>query len=78
MLKPQFCKKYLNEYTKEDIPQLVDELKSTTSTRNTMGGAMYWNILNDEACAIGNRLTELGMARPEVAKIIGEDNFHRF
>lgn len=57
-----------------DIERIRTALKNTVSARNQMGGALYWNILNEEACLIGSRLVDLGEKSEEVQAIIGKAN----
>jgi hypothetical protein len=61
--------------TCEDKAKMLEALKNTVNTRNAMGGQMYWNMLNDEACAIASRLLRLGHPREELTSLLGEGNF---
>lgn len=63
----------VNECT--DTAELWKALESAVHTRNQMGGAMWWNVLNDEACAIGRRLLELGEDRAKIGEVIGAGNY---
>lgn len=57
------------------VEQGLEELRNTVKSRNAMGGAMYWNILNDDCCTIRNELLSIGGNREEIADIIGRGNF---
>jgi len=50
-------------------------LRSIVCTRNRMGGALYWNVSNDEACQVANHALKLGVAYDEIAEILGQENF---
>ena len=47
-------------------------LKKHVSIRDEMGGAMYWNALNDECCTIANKLKDIGANKDEISQILGE------
>lgn len=55
--------------------ELMNELKDHVKLRNQMGGVMYWNILNDECCSLGNKCANLGCDRTEIGNILGKSNF---
>jgi hypothetical protein len=55
--------------------ELISKLKDTAKLRNQMGGAMYWNILNDDCCEIANKCIAAGCDRQEIEKILGEGTF---
>jgi hypothetical protein len=55
----------------ESLDELMAELKEHVSLRNQMGGALYWNIINDECCQIANKCQALGGDRQEISKILG-------
>lgn len=59
----------------DDIKSGMAKLRSRVETRDQMGGALYWNILNDEACAIATKLVHLGVPRAELADILGAGNY---
>lgn len=52
---------------KED---LMAELKDHIEVRNQMGGALYWNILNDECMEIAKKCIGLGADRGEIGNIL--------
>ena len=60
------------EETKEE---LFEKLKKRVSMRNQMGGALYWNILNDECCQIANNCLAAGLNRSEIESILGDGTF---
>jgi hypothetical protein len=62
----------LNKMSKEEV---FEQLKKSVGIRNQMGGAMYWNILNDECCAIANKCIALGVDRSEITSLLGEGNY---
>jgi hypothetical protein len=53
----------------------IRALKEAVEIRDKMGGAMYYNILNDDCCSIANKLTSMGANREEVGKILGKGSF---
>ena len=55
--------------------KLMDELKEHVRVRDTMGGSLYRNVMNDECCAIATRCARLGCDRAEIAKTLGRGNF---
>jgi hypothetical protein len=44
-------------------------LKWKVNTRDQMGGAMYWNILNDECCDLANKLVSMGCDRAKITEV---------
>jgi len=59
----------------ETLEEGIDKLKQAVSARNQMGGAMYFNMLNDDCCEIGNKLLSMGANKKEIGEIIGEENY---
>jgi hypothetical protein len=55
--------------------QGIEKLKQAVEIRDKMGGAMYFNMLNDDCCEIANRLTAMGADKKEIGNIIGKDNY---
>ncbi len=53
----------------------LEELKEHVKVRDQMGGALYWNILNDECCQIANKLASLGVNRAAIVQILGPGNY---
>lgn len=53
----------------------LKQLEKAVEIRDQMGGAMHWNILNDDCCTIANELVRLGANRQELGDIIGQGNF---
>lgn len=54
----------------------IQSLKDKVNLRDKMGGAIYWNILNDECCQLANKCIELGCDRTEVSAILGLGTFY--
>ena len=57
-----------NEFTTVD--EGLEKLKDAVKLRNQMGGALYWNILNDDCLAMAAKLMEMGVEQDELVKII--------
>lgn len=55
--------------------QGLDELRKRVDIRNRMGGALYYNILNDECCQLATSCARLGCNREEIKKILGPGTF---
>lgn len=55
--------------TKEDG---IKNLKEAVELRDKMGGAMYWNMMNDDCVEIANKVRRLGAADSEISAILGE------
>lgn len=53
----------------------LETLKGLVKTRNAMGGAMYFNMLNDDCCELAGKLKTMGADYEELATIIGRSNF---
>ena len=58
----------------QDMEEVLYALHQTVSIRNQMGGDLYWNIANDQACKIGGHAVSLGADRNEIRGIIGHAN----
>ncbi len=54
---------------------LLNELKEKANLRDQMGGALYFNILNDECCQIANKCLTAGCDKVEIEAILGKGNF---
>jgi hypothetical protein len=54
----------------ETVEQGIEKLKEAVELRNKMGGALYYNILNDDCCDIANKLFEMGADKEEIQKIM--------
>lgn len=63
---------YLSFQT-ETLPERIEELKKAVETRDKMGGAMYWNILNDDCFEMADKLVAQGADKYEIANIIGAE-----
>jgi len=48
-------------------------LKEAVDLRDKMGGAMYWNMMNDDCVEIANKLRRIeGVTTEEISGILGE------
>ncbi len=59
----------------ETIEEGITRLKQVVQTRDAMGGAMYFNIMNDDACELANQLLQRGADGTQLADIVGKENF---
>lgn len=60
------------EYMNFDtVEKGLENLKFVTSTRDQMGGALYWNILNDRCIKIADKLYSMGASREQISAILG-------
>jgi hypothetical protein len=48
-----------------------EKLRKAIEIRDSMGGAMYYNICNDDCAELANKLVAAGADRKEVSAIIG-------
>lgn len=55
-----------------DLEDGMKKLKENIASRNKMGGAMYWNIINDDCSLIANKCLELGGDRTEINSLLKE------
>lgn len=60
----------------ETIEQGIERLKEAVNIRDGMGGAMYWNILNDDCCELASQLRRRGADREVLHNILGKENAH--
>lgn len=56
--------------TFETKEQGLEKLKEAVALRNKMGGALYWNIVNDDCMKIANRLWGMGATSSEIQAIL--------
>jgi len=54
----------------ESKEELLNELKEHVRVRDTMGGALYWNVVNDECRQIARRCAALGADGAEIEQIL--------
>ena len=47
----------------------MEKLKQAVELRDSMGGALYWNICNDDCKEIYRKLLGMGVSRSELNKI---------
>lgn len=53
------------------IEEGFEKLKSAVSTRNMMGGAMYYNICEEDCLKIADKLSSVGADKLAIAEIGG-------
>lgn len=56
--------------TFETKEQGLEKLKETVAIRNNMGGALYWNIVNDDCLEIADKLFDMGVSMSEIQEIL--------
>lgn len=56
--------------TFETKEQGLEKLKETVAIRNQMGGALYWNIVNDQCLEIADKLSYMGVSSAELREIL--------
>lgn len=59
----------------ETIEEGLERLKKTVGIRDEMGGSLYFNIMNDDACQLASRLSARGADRKIISEILGAGNF---
>lgn len=53
------------------IEKGIEELKRAVDLRNSMGGAMYYNILNEDVLRIADKLIGMGAEKSQLESIMG-------
>lgn len=53
------------------IEKGIEELKRAVDLRNSMGGAMYYNMLNEDVLRIADKLIDMGADKPKLEGIMG-------
>lgn len=53
----------------------LTKLKEAVNLRNQMGGALHWNMVNDDCIEIANRLKDMGVLRSEIENILGGEGY---
>lgn len=48
----------------------LEKLKDAVRLRNQMGGALYWNIMNDDCHEMASRLLGMGVERDVLTGIL--------
>lgn len=48
----------------------LEKLKDAVRLRNQMGGAMYWNMLNDDCLMMSEKLMGMGVPRADLVDIL--------
>ena len=59
----------LDEIKQMDQEGAINFLKQAVKLRNSMGGALYWNIVNDDCIAIANICLFKGCTDKEIEDI---------
>lgn len=54
----------------DNIETGLQKLKDAVSLRNKMGGALYYNILNDDCNEIASKLRNMGADADEIIAIL--------
>jgi len=49
----------------------VEKLKKAVDTRNKMGGALYWNVCEEDCLRLADKLTAAGADKQTIAAIGG-------
>lgn len=55
--------------------ELLKELQKAVDIRDSMGGALYWNICNDDCCELAGICLSRGCNRLDLEKILGAGTF---
>lgn len=50
----------------------MEKLRKYVSIRNVMGGALYWNIVNDDCLRLADALYPAGADRNEIESILNK------
>ena len=53
------------------IEKGIEELKRAVDLRNSMGGAMYYNMLNEDVLRIADKLISMGAEKSQLESIMG-------
>lgn len=53
----------------------IERLKQTVQIRDSMGGAMFFNMMNDDACELATQLYRRGVNKSVLSEIVGTNNF---
>ena len=48
----------------------LEKLKDAVRLRNQMGGAMYWNMLNDDCLMMAEKLMGMGVPKADLVDIL--------
>lgn len=54
----------------ETIEEGIEELEKAVSTRNSMGGAFYYNMLNEDVLRIADKLIDMGADKSQLEDIM--------
>lgn len=53
------------------IEEGIEKLKKAVSTRNQMGGALYFNVCEEDCLKIADKLSSMGASKLSIATIGG-------
>lgn len=53
----------------------IEQLKAAVAIRDKMGGALYYNIMNDDCVEIANKIQSRFGRKAEIGDILGEGNY---
>lgn len=56
--------------------EVINDLKDKVKLRDSMGGNLYYNVINDECCRLANKCMALGADRKQISKILGDGTFY--
>ena len=60
----------------ETLEEGMSNLRQVVHTRDTMGGSLYWNALNEDACEIASKVSKMKDAdKVLIGNILGIGNF---
>ncbi|MDD2564083.1 MAG: hypothetical protein PHU27_07710 [Salinivirgaceae bacterium] len=59
------------EITYTTVEEGIKKLRERVNIRDQMGGALYWNVFNDECMCLGDRLIDDGADGNLIAEIGG-------
>jgi hypothetical protein len=60
----------------EEQTALFEALKKKVNLRDSMCGALYWNVMNDECCKLANKCRDTGIEHTTIAEILGKGTFY--
>lgn len=60
----------MGDLTFETKEQGLEKLKDHVALRNSMGGALYWNMVNEECYLIAYKLLIRGVSQTELDQLL--------